>query len=142
MIRRAQKEDLERIYELGSSLHENYKKVYDLNQVLEDSFSKIFVSLRDDYVIGFLMVTELEDTVDILDIVVDEKYRNQHVGSRLLNYMIDDMGDGVEMLTLEVAIDNAPAIHIYQKFGFEIVNKRLFYYGEKDAYLMGRRIER
>ena len=46
------------------------------------------------------------------------------------------------LITLEVNECNTPAIHLYEKFGFDIVCKRLFYYGSTDAYLMGRECNR
>ena len=40
------------------------------------------------------------------------------------------------MITLEVNVDNTPAIKLYEKFGFEIVNTRKKYFNDKDSYLM------
>ena len=56
--------------------------------------------------------------------------------------MFTEMPTSVQLITLEVRESNLPAIKLYEKFGFEIVNTRKKYYGEENAYLMGRRLEK
>ena len=42
----------------------------------------------------------------------------------------------LKTITLEVVTDNIPAIKLYEKFGFEIINVRKKYFNGKDSYLM------
>ena len=142
MIRRAQKEDIRFIYEMGALLHKDYQKLNDLECMMNEDYFKIFVALDHDKIVGFLSITELYETVDILDLFVHEEYRRKHFASQLINYMISDVSDGVELFTLEVACHNKEAIQLYENFGFEIICKRLFYYDSDDAYLMGLRCNR
>lgn len=142
MIRLANESDISVIYELGSILHDNYRNLNDLEKMINESYFKIYVALEDDQIIGFLSVTEFYETVDIIDLFVLEEYRRKHYGSMLLNYMIGNVGKDVSLITLEVDVENQAAISLYEKFGFEVMCKRLFYYGIHDAYLMGRRCER
>lgn len=139
MIRRATKKDIDGIYELGALLHKNYRALNALDELMQKPFYRFFVAEKENKIVGFLSITELYDTVDILDLFVLPEYRRGHIGSQLINYMISDVGDQVKLFTLEVAVDNKAAIGLYQKFGFRIEKKRLFYYGDKDAYLMGLR---
>lgn len=139
MIRRATRKDIESIYVLGTFLHENYRNLNNLNELMNEPYHRFFVAEKDGHIVAFLSITELYETVDILDLFVLPEYRRGHIGSRLINYMIGDVGNQVKLFTLEVAVDNQAAIDFYQKFGFEIETKRLFYYGDKDAYLMGLR---
>ena len=136
MIRLANEKDISVIYELGTILHENYRKLNNLEQMMRESYFRIYVALDDDQVVEFY------ETVDIIDLFVLPEYRRKHFGSMLLNYMIGNVGKDVSLITLEVDVENKPAIALYEKFGFEIMCKRLFYYGVHDAYLMGRRCER
>ena len=53
--------------------------------------------------------------------------------------MISNIGKDVSLITLEVNVNNKAAIALYEKFNFEVICKRIFYYGNEDAYLMGRR---
>jgi ribosomal protein S18 acetylase RimI-like enzyme len=139
VIRRAEKEDIPKIYELGNQLHKNYSATNNLEHMFEELYFKIFVAEEDNNVVGFLSITELYETVDILDIFVLEKYRRKKIASRLLNYMMGSVNSNVTLFTLEVASDNKNALGLYGQFGFEVIQKRLMYYDNTDAYLMGRR---
>ena len=142
MIRRAILKDIEVIYKLGTLLHENFRKTNHLEGMLEDEKYKLFVYEQTGLILGFLSVIELVDTVDIQDIYVEEEHRRKHIASSLISYLMGDIADTISLITLEVDVNNTAAIRLYEKFGFEIVHKRLFYYGNSDAYLMGRRIMR
>lgn len=142
MIRFFKTEDIVKIKELGMQITPDFVKTNDLEKIKEDKFTKILVYEQEKEVIAFLMYTELEETIDIIDIIVEEKYRDKKIASCLLDYLISEMKESVKLMTLEVRRNNIPAIHLYEKFGFSIVNIRKKYYQDEDAFLMGRRIER
>lgn len=142
MIRPATSDDINVIYEMGSILHENYRRVNDLSQLIQLSYYHFYVVVEKNKVVGFLSVIELYDTVDIVDLFVFPLYRRKHYASQLINYMISDVNETVKLFTLEVSVDNLAAIALYERFGFQIERKRLFYYDDKDAYLMGLRCPR
>ncbi len=142
MIRYLKNEDFETIYKLGNEITPNFKKTMNLSEMMEDNYTKVFVYEEEKEVQGFLMYTELPDTIDIIDIIVAEDYRRKNIASCLLDYMFTEMPTSVQLITLEVRESNLPAIKLYEKFGFEIVNTRKKYYGEENAYLMGRRLEK
>ncbi len=142
MIRYLKNEDFETIYKLGNEITPNFKKTMNLSEIMEDNYTKVFVYEEEKEVQGFLMYTELPDTIDIIDIIVAEDYRRKNIASCLLDYMFTEMPTSVQLITLEVRESNLPAIKLYEKFGFEIVNTRKKYYGEENAYLMGRRLEK
>ena len=142
MIRHFLESDFEAIYHLGNEISKNFSKTNNLQEIFKDKFTKILVYEKDNEVVGFLMYIELVDTVDILDIIVDKEYRKQSIASCLMDYMISELKDSVKLITLEVRKSNMPAIKLYEKFGFGIVNIRKNYYDTEDAYLMGRVIEK
>ncbi len=143
MIRGLQEKDIEAVNELGNTLNVNFSKTANLHGLDNDNFTKVLVYEKDNQVIGFLMYTELEETADVVDIVVKEEYRQKRVASCLLDAMISELKDSVKLLTLEVRKSNVAAISLYKKFGFEIINTRKKYYAnQEDAYLMGRRLEK
>ena len=137
MIRTAKVTDLDTIYEMGRALHDNYKQTYDLESLLTKDYFHLLVYEKDNQVIGFLSYSLLIDSVDILDIYVDKEYRQQKIASLLIDYMIS-MVDPKTSFLLEVAVDNLPAISLYEKFGFKVIHTRKKYYGQKDAYVMER----
>ena len=142
MIRYLNKGDIEAVDELGSLLHENILVVNHLEKLMEEEYFKLFVAEEEEKIVGFLSITELYETVDIIDLFVLESYRRQNIASRLINYMIGSIGPNVSLITLEVSVSNHSAIALYKKFGFDVICKRLFYYGSTDAYLMGRECKR
>ena len=137
MIRTAKVTDLDTIYKMGRALHDNYKQTYDLENLLTKDYFHLLVYEKDNQVIGFLAYSLLIDSVDILDIYVDKEYRQQKIASLLIDYMIS-MVDPKTSFLLEVAVDNLPAISLYEKFGFKVIHTRKKYYGQKDAYIMER----
>lgn len=142
MIRKASVWDIPRINELGSLLNDNFSSVNHLNDMLEDGLSVILVYEKDDKIIGFISATDLGETCDILSLVVDPEYRNKMVASNLIDYLISELSENLKLITLEVASKNIPAINLYEKFGFEVVNVRKNYYSDgDDAYLMARKSE-
>ena len=139
MIREA---DIPRMNELGSLLEENFSKVYSISEMLEDNISKVFVYEKDDQVVGFILATDLQETCDILSVVVDSNYRRMKIASNLIDYLISDLDENLKLITLEVSTKNTPALKLYDQFGFEVVNIRKKYYQNgDDAYLMARESE-
>lgn len=142
MIREANIYDIPRMNELGSLLEENFSKVYSISEMLEDNISKVFVYEKDDQVVGFILATDLQETCDILSVVVDPNYRRMKVASNLIDYLISDLDENLKLITLEVSTKNTPALKLYDQFGFEVVNIRKKYYQNgDDAYLMARESE-
>lgn len=142
MIRRAVIEDKDDIYKLGNVVNKNFSRVYDLDKMFNEEFNRIYVAEDNDKVIGMLMVVVLYETCEILNIVVDKDYRDKKIASNLLDNLISELDESVEMITLEVAVNNEPAINLYKKFGFEVISTRKKYYDNVDAYLMGVKYER
>ncbi len=141
MIRNFKLEDSETIYELGNQLSSNFSKTNDLEKIYQDKYTKILVYEIESEIVGFLMYIELENTIDIVDIIVKEEHRNKKIASCLLDNLITELKEKIKWITLEVRKSNTPAINLYQKFDFSIINTRKNYYENEDAYLMGREIK-
>lgn len=137
MIREFKTSDFENIYELGELLHSNYRKLYNLDSIINEEYNHLFIYEDSEKILGFIHITKLYETIDIVDIVVDSGARHRGIGSNLLDYVISEYDD-VKLITLEVNVRNKIAIAFYQKFGFEIVSLRKNYYNTDDAYLMKR----
>lgn len=140
MIRKATIYDKDKINELGSLVNDNYENLFDLGEILEEKFSRVYVYEINNNVVGFVHATVLYETIDIINIVVDPKFRRQQIASNLFDYLLSEAPSSVELITLEVSENNEPAINLYKKFGFEIVNIRKKYYKDSDGFLMGRKI--
>lgn len=100
------------------------------------------VALADGNVAGCCGYTNVCHEANIDNVVVAEKYRNQGIAQAMLKELIArGEADQVEAFTLEVRVSNAPAIHIYEKFGFcsEGIRPRFYEKPIEDAMIMWRR---
>lgn len=95
----------------------------------------------DDKVVGYLKYLLIYDRIEIDNIYVEEEYRNNLIGSKLLSYLISIAIDNhVVNITLEVRISNEIARDLYKRFGFREVALRKFYYGDEDGILMEKQV--
>ncbi|WP_018143508.1 ribosomal protein S18-alanine N-acetyltransferase [Alloscardovia criceti] len=81
------------------------------------------------------------DGVDaqIMTVGVATDYQGQHIATQLVQALKNVAKQlGAERVLLEVATDNAPALHVYEAAGFERMGIRKRYYQpeNKDAYTM------
>ena len=86
---------------------------------------------------GFLMGTQ--DEAELLRIAVDPDKRRRHIGSDLLEDMLDFADyEGYSAIFLEVRDSNRAARELYRKNGFELIGKRADYYKDpvEDALIM------
>lgn len=136
MVRPAVINDLDSINAIGEEYHDNFKRLFHLETEFNNQYSIILVSENNSIINGYLYAYQLQDNIDLLSIVVASNYRNKHVGTDLLSYLINHYKG--YSITLEVATDNIKAINLYQKFAFKVENTRKKYYNNTDAYLMRR----
>ena len=56
----------------------------------------------------------------VYNLEIYEEYRNQGYGNLMIAEMVEKYGNYNNIsLTLRVLIDNLPALHLYQKYGFK-----------------------
>lgn len=137
MIREVCVQDYEKIYELGSALQEDFKTLWNLEELLQHDYFKLIVFVLDGEVAGFLMYTVIDTMVDVMNLVVDKKYRRKHIATRLLDYLFTS-SKPEDKFYLEVRVDNQAALSLYEKFGFQRIHTRKKYYGDTDAFVMER----
>ncbi|KAB8295509.1 GNAT family N-acetyltransferase [Bifidobacterium avesanii] len=79
------------------------------------------------------------DDAEVMDIGVGKAYQRHGIAAGLLGRLIDSARrQGARRMLLEVAVDNAPAIALYRRFGFENIGLRKRYYQPEgtDAHVM------
>lgn len=121
---------------LGREISSNY--ILNLSPV-----SKCFVYEEDEEIVGFILIDLFDDRAEVIDIAVSLLYRNKKIGDKLLKHIIEVCkNNGCENITLEVKVNNQPAIKLYKNNGFKILSIRKKYYsnGTLDAYLMIRKL--
>ncbi|EWG07341.1 MAG: ribosomal-protein-alanine acetyltransferase [Candidatus Aramenus sulfurataquae] len=150
-IRNVRLDDVDSIIKINRlTLPENYPYYFFVEHVKE--YDKAFyVAVVDGEIVGYIMprieygfsnfkaIPTLVKKGHVVSIAVLEKFRNQGIGSALLDASIKSMKEdyGAEEVYLEVRVTNYPAISLYEKFGFTKVKVLKHYYADgEDAYLM------
>lgn len=94
----------------------------------------------DGALVAYLLSYLVQGDLDIVSVATEPSRRRQGLAARLLRRVWD--GPGVKRVMLEVAVDNAPAIALYKKLGFEIKGlRRKYYRGTGDAHFMTKEID-
>lgn len=134
MIRRATKNDLDAINRLGEQLHTGFKKLFHIETEIDSMLAIVLVSEDKSGVNGYLYALDFGDNIDLLSIFVDNKYRNKHIATSMLQFLVEESIN--QTITLEVSSNNIPALNLYHNFGFKNVGVRKNYYEDSDAYIM------
>ena len=105
----------------------------DLNS---NPFGRYLILKENNEVIGYVYYSDMYERAEINQIEINFIHRNCGKGSKLLKKMIELVEKDI---TLEVKIDNIPAIALYKKFNFEKKAIRKNYYNGVDGILMERK---
>lgn len=105
---------------------------------LAQSTRRYVVACDDDGITGYAGVFILPPDADVQTIAVSPAAQGHGLGARLLEQLIELAADaGCQQLILEVRSDNASAIGLYERFGFERISSRKDYYAPNvDALVM------
>jgi ribosomal-protein-alanine N-acetyltransferase len=97
------------------------------------------IAVEDDETVGYLICASYPDAYHLMNVAVDPDHRRRGVGRLLLQEMLEKTGADAN-ITLEVRASNAPAITLYESFGFRAVGDRKRYYTDtgEDAIIMWR----
>ncbi len=138
MVRKVNLKDIDRFYELGELVNDNFKVLFNLDNILSSEYDYILGYYdENNLLVGFIHFSKMYETVDIVNIVVDESKRKCGIGTILLKELINYFDD-VTNIMLEVNENNISAINLYKKNSFYIINKRNNYYGSDAALIMKR----
>ena len=96
----------------------------------------------DGVVVGYAGLMTVGRQADVQTVAVAPDQQGHHVGGSLLRAIVDEATSrGCTELLLEVRVDNEPALHLYEKAGFERISVRRGYYpGGVDGLVMRLRI--
>jgi ribosomal-protein-alanine N-acetyltransferase len=91
------------------------------------------------HVNGYLVCSRYDRAYHLMNIAVEPSMRRAGIGAELVEGMIERAG-AEQSFTLEVRTSNAPAIALYERYGFKSVGTRPHYYADtgEDAIIMWR----
>jgi len=114
----------------------SYKQIllnYDQNNYL------IYVAKYNNQNIGYISGLLVSDDLNILNLGIDERYRNRGFGYQLLNHLIENTRKIKSTnIFVELRKTNKLAFNLYLRLGFKVYNVRKNYYSNpnEDAILM------
>lgn len=85
------------------------------------------IILYDDRPIGTIRIINNKDCLDIEQFYILPKYQNKGIGSHLLKHILDD-ADKTGLSAKLAVLHINPAISLYQRHGFEIIDSNEFLY--------------
>ena len=110
-----------------------------LTAELPDERHEFLVAEAGEEVLGYVGMMFVLDEGYISNVAVAPDYRRQGVASALIRALLERAAEReLSFVTLEVRESNAPAIALYEGFGFAPVGRRKNYYDapKEDAILM------
>lgn len=114
----------------------NFLKSTFSNISLNDPFEKFAGFFINNILVGVIAYSVIYERAEINYILVDENYRHKGIAQELLNFVFKEIDNNCDNISLEVNVNNNPAVNLYLKCGFKIVTVRKNYYGSSDGYLM------
>lgn len=135
MIRFIDLNDIDFLNSWLKDFDSKFSKHYDLKYYLDNK--DIYVCLGYEHnkkIVGFILAMKLFDESEILILYVDKLFRKKGIAKKLINYLINPINS--KSILLEVSNKNLPALNLYEKFEFKIINIRKNYYQDSDAYVM------
>ena len=96
----------------------------------------------DGAVVGYAGLMTVGRQADVQTVAVASDQQGHGYGATLLRAILDEaIARGCTEVLLEVRVDNEPAMHLYEKAGFERISVRRGYYpGGVDGLVMRLRI--
>lgn len=136
MIRELRNADIDDLTELLLNYDKKIENHFNFKDYLENDIYSQYVYVIDDEIVGYILITIIDDLVEIHLLYVDNLFRNQKIGTKLIDYIINKYSS--HRFLLEVAINNYIAIKLYENMNFKKINLRKKYYNDIDAYVMER----
>ncbi len=141
MIRAWAQKDIEAIAAIEQkSFADPWSKAL-LSDCLSYPYYRCFVAEEGGQVCGYCCLILLFEDGEVANIAVDSAFRGRGVAKALMEKMHEAAkAGGATRCLLEVRRSNAPAIALYEKFGYRVYGVRARYYGDEDALLMEKRL--
>lgn len=130
-IREMNLEDIEQVYRIEESIFSIPWSKTSFENSIKNKDTMFIVAEKEREIVGYLGLYLFAEEADISNVAVKEEYRQQHIGRRLLQYILSTAKErGVKNITLEVRETNVPAIKLYESMGFAEAGIRKNYYKE------------
>ena len=135
MIRRMRWWDIDEVTVLEHELFDDaWSAEMFWNELAQGDTRTYLVAAEDDRVVAYAGLAALPDEGYVQTIGVARDHQRRGLGATLLTALLDDARRrGLPRVGLEVRVDNAPAIALYERFGFAPIAVRKGYYQPSGA---------
>ncbi len=100
-----------------------------LNMFFETESALYAICLADGELASYCTMMLVLDEVQIINVATAEKYKRQGYAEAVIELTLEEARRrGISSISLEVRESNAPAIALYEKFGFFEAGKRKDFY--------------
>lgn len=145
LVRQADIRDVDDIYEIEHLCFPDPWSKDSLRYELEENPRAFYIVAElDGQVVGYAGLWWIIDEGHITNVAVRPGFRSRKIASGIISVLLDFTSqEGIKHHTLEVRKSNAPAIGLYEKFGFKVEGVRQGYYlnNGEDALIMWRHAE-
>lgn len=134
--------DLDAILEIETASFSDPWSVASFRRLVEPPCEHCRVAELDGRVVGYWIGSRVADEAELANLAVAPTARRSGAGAMLLeNFLRHVEADRGTTVFLEVRVSNAPAILLYQRFGFSELARRKGYYQmpDEDALIMARK---
>lgn len=137
-----EKMTLEHLKQIEENIEEEFDKFWNkevLKDELDNPASSYIVALDENKnVVGYAGIWQPLEEAHITNIVTKKDKRQNKIGTKMIEKLIDMAKERkLNDITLEVNINNLPAINLYKKYQFKEVGLRKKYYNNiDDAIIM------
>jgi len=140
-LRPATPDDVNEIASIERAVHKAPWTPEHFRAEFEKPYSHVLLMTDDETdsrIAGYIVYWLLLDECQILDVVVDEKYRRLGFAKTMIRQAVGDaLKAGAKKAVLDVRKSNLPAVELYQFCGFVITGvAKSFYSDGEDAYRM------
>ena len=145
-IKKLEKNDINKILQIEKSQNVTIlKETVILDDMSNSNNTLYFGAIYNDIIVGYIAITYVIDTIDMLSIVTMKNYENIGVATLLLEYIFNfAKKNNVNKIFLEVRTSNTKAINLYEKNNFKLISKRKNYYTDtkEDALIYLKEIKK
>lgn len=137
-----EKMTLEHLKQIEENIEEEFDKFWNkevLKSELDNPASSYIVALDENKnVVGYAGIWQPLEEAHITNIVTKKDKRQNKIGTKMIEKLIDMAKERkLNDITLEVNVNNLPAINLYKKYQFKEVGLRKKYYNNiDDAIIM------
>ena len=141
IIRFMEEKDIKDVAEIETECFASPWSEQSLKEELENENARFFVATAENEVAGYMGTISVYGECSVTNVAVKEKFRNKGLASALIERAIlTSLLNDDEFITLEVRKSNAPAISLYEKFGFRKMGERKNFYRlpTEDAFIYNK----